>query len=195
VLPRAVERFLPDAGTQAEPALSSQELRRRAGLAAASTAALVRLSAALESARAAAGIDPFSHPLPDTGAAFFSSQANLLVLFALALLQWKALDGRSELARGRRARVLPGAPSASSRSATWGAGATSISAVDYRPLRALDDLLAAPLLGSGGGGGFGLGLPSVTSPCYFAVATDAIALGRLFDSQDRQERRRGGEVE
>jgi hypothetical protein len=86
--------------------------------------------------------------------------------------------------------------------------------VGYHPLRALDDLLAAPaasslpapLLGSGGGGrvlaaasaaagGFGLGelgLPSVTSPCYFAVATDAIALGRLFESQDRQRRRRRG---
>jgi hypothetical protein len=107
VLPRAVERFLPDAGTQAEPALSSQELRHRAGLAAASAAALVRLSAALESARAAAGIDPFSHPLPDTGAAFFSSQANLLVPFSLALLQWKALDGRaSSLASAALASCL-----------------------------------------------------------------------------------------
>lgn len=96
-----------------------------------------------------------------------SVSLSLPMLAAIALLQWAALDGTaSSLALAALAAL--GGPVAE-LPLMW-AGAWHYTSPDYWPL--------APLgLGPESGSAWA-GLSSITGPCYFAVTTDAIALGR-----------------
>jgi hypothetical protein len=57
------------------------------------------------------------------------------------------------------------------------------SAADYYPLRGLVEFLVPYYHDIDTYGLSNLALSSITGPCYFAVTTDAIALGRWFDDQ------------
>ena len=90
----------------------------------------------------------------------------LLVLSLLALLQWAALDGRTS---SLVLALLAGFLGPLAELPLIYLGAWHYIAPDYWPLTFL-----------GLGPGSWAGLSMVTGPCYFAVTTDAIALGRLF---------------
>ncbi|CAJ1381546.1 unnamed protein product [Effrenium voratum] len=97
----------------------------------------------------------------------FDSYLAWPVLASLALLQWACLDGRlSSLFLA----LLAGLCGPLAELPVMWLGAWHYTAPDYWPLAVL---------------GFGPGVPwaglsILTGPCYFAVTTDAIALGRLF---------------
>jgi hypothetical protein len=130
-------------------------------LAVCTTAAIVRVSGSLASAGSAAGPLPFA------------------LLCAMALAQWRALDGSAaSLALAAAAAIL--GPIA--ETPFMAAGAWAYAHPDYWPL--------APLgLGPAAGAGWA-GLSSLTGPCYFAVTTDAIALGRWLADAQRAESKR-----
>ena len=99
----------------------------------------------------------------------------LLLLMLLAFFQWAVLDGRLfALALALVAAV--GGPLAE-LPLMW-LGAWHYTAPDYWPLAAFG-------LGATSGAAWA-GLSMTTGPCYFAVTTDAIALGRLFASWRRE---------
>ena len=93
--------------------------------------------------------------------------AALALLLSLCALQWRLLDGRaSSVALAALAAV--GGPLA--ELPIMAAGAWHYVSPDYFPLAAFG---VDPAVGWSG-------LASITAPCYFAVTTDAIALGRWF---------------
>ena len=103
----------------------------------------------------------------------WTGPAALPLLMTLSFLQWALLDGRPfALALGLVAAV--GGPLAE-LPLMW-LGAWHYTAPDYWPLAAFG---LGPTSGSAWAG-----LSMTTGPCYFAVTTDAIALGRLF-ARDR----------
>ena len=135
--------------SSASPApASSSSALRRALLAVTSTAAILRCSAILTTAG-------------------MSSDKALGILSILALLQWALLDGVFSslllafvLAIGGPLAEIP----------FMAAGCWHYIAPDYWPLSALG-------LGANSGTPWA-GLSALTGPCYFAVTTDSIALGR-----------------
>ena len=131
--------------------------KAKAALAVSSTVAIIKLSELLQQAQ-----------LPPPAA---------LVLLALpCALQWRLLDGsRASLALALLAAV--GGPLA--ELPLMKLGAWHYIAPDYWPL-------AAWSLGPGTGNEWA-GLSAITGPCYFAVTTDAIALGRWFGSESKSE--------
>lgn len=95
-----------------------------------------------------------------------SGSVALLLLSLLVILQWACLDGRlSSLALA----LLPGVMGPICELPLIYLGAWHYISPDYWPLSFL-----------GLGPTTWAGLSMVTGPCYFAVTTDAIALGRLF---------------
>ena len=165
ILPAAFERALGTGG------LRSATERPPAGLAAAlavsTTLLIIKTSEVL-----------LSSPLP--------AAPSLAALSALCAAQWLALDGRwASLALALAAAAL--GPLA--ELPLLSAGCWHYLHPDYFPLEiardsfdSFDSVLGSTLGGFGGGeaaeAGRGLGLHSITAPCYFAVATDAIAVGR-----------------
>lgn len=100
--------------------------------------------------------------------------AALALLLLLCALQWRLLDGRvSSVALAALAAV--GGPLA--ELPIMAAGAWHYISPDYFPLSALG---VDPSVGWSG-------LSSITAPCYFAVTTDAIALGRWFSEGMEEE--------
>lgn len=128
-----------------------------AALAVSSTVAIIKLSELLQQA----GLPP----------------AVALLLLALpCALQWRLLDGsRASLALALLAAV--GGPLA--ELPLMKLGAWHYLTPDFWPL-------AAWSLGAGTGNEWA-GLSAITGPCYFAVTTDAIALGRWFGSEPDPE--------
>ncbi|CAE6918717.1 Ogt [Symbiodinium sp. CCMP2592] len=99
----------------------------------------------------------------------------LPLLMLLAFFQWAVLDGRLfALALALVAAI--GGPLAE-LPLMW-LGAWHYTAPDYWPLAAFG-------LGATSGAAWA-GLSMTTGPCYFAVTTDAMALGRLFASWRRE---------
>ena len=90
----------------------------------------------------------------------------LLLLSLLALFQWAALDGRRS---SLTLALLAGLLGPLAELPLISLGAWHYTQPDYWPLTWL-----------GLGPGTWAALSMVTGPCYFAVTTDAIALGRLF---------------
>lgn len=124
-----------------------------AALAVSSTVAIIKLSELLQRAE-----------LPPAAA--------LLLLALPCALQWRLLDGsRASLALALLAAV--GGPLA--ELPLMKLGAWHYLTPDYWPL-------AAWSCGPGTGNEWA-GLSAITGPCYFAVTTDAIALGRWFGSE------------
>lgn len=93
----------------------------------------------------------------------------LLLLSLLALFQWAALDGRRS---SLTLALLAGLLGPLAELPMISLGAWHYTQPDYWPLTWL-----------GLGPGTWAALSMVTGPCYFAVTTDAIALGRLFAGQ------------
>lgn len=105
----------------------------------------------------------------------FSGATALPLLMLLAVFQWAVLDGRLfALVLALIAAI--GGPLAE-LPLMW-LGAWHYTAPDYWPLAAFG-------LGPASGAAWA-GLSMTTGPCYFAVTTDAIALGRLFASWRRE---------
>lgn len=136
--------------------LASLSARQRAGLAVGSAALIVKASELLTTAPAEStpGLD-------------------VLLLGALCLVQWAALDG-SRAALALALTVAAVGPLA--ELPFIAAGCWHYTHPDVFPL-------AAQL---GEGSWAGLGLHHVTPPCYFAVATDTIAVGRWLNDESRR---------
>ncbi|KAG7337100.1 hypothetical protein IV203_031614 [Nitzschia inconspicua] len=162
-------------GYDTQPAISM--LRNNALLAVTTTALIIKLSEFLE-----------THQLPTlTG-----EPTGVLWLLAAALTQWAILDG--SIAALLAATITSiGGPLSELPFVAHGVWEYLDSSADYQPLQSLP--LGNPILEWVLGKNYPeLALSSITGPCYFAVAMDAIALGRWFDATkagdvaDSQER-------
>lgn len=158
---------------QDEPQLPA--LRSRALLAVASTALIIKLSALLQTSGA------LEEPVP------------IIALSLAALTQWACLDG-TKTALLAAAITSVGGPLSELPFVGHKVWEYLPSAADYFPLRDLNPssaFLGSILQSVLVGGAFDtdyhdLALSSITGPCYFAVAMDAIALGRWFDYESGQ---------
>ncbi len=204
LLPRIVESILESPQSQngqeinppASPVMesppsspSSQQLRTRAILAVTTTAMIIKLSEFLE-----------THPgvLENPGVLHSPTESislSLLVMITASISQWALLD-QSIVALLVATVTAIGGPLAELPFVGHGAWTYIEQAADYFPLQNL----APAAMASGASidsndlhlkisqALFGtinyqdLALSSITGPCYFAVAMDAIALGRWFDT-------------
>lgn len=207
VLPRIVESISGSLLNQTEgssstttaiidassPSLSSQQLRSRALLAVTTTAMIIKLSEFLETHPGVfdnnldAAIVHNNHPEVAT--------ASLFVMIAAAIFQWAVLDG-SLVALLVATVTAIGGPLTELPFVGHGVWTYLEGAADYFPLQnvfpnaaaattAIDNndlFLQLPQILFGTSNYQDLALSSITGPCYFAVAMDAIALGRWFDS-------------
>lgn len=156
ILPDAVKRIVGTASVETPLSITNIASSQRAFLAICSTVAIVRTSALLAGANNAAGAAP------------------LFLLSAMALAQWLVLDASAaSLALAAAAAVL--GPIA--EIPFMAAGAWHYTRPDYWPLTPFG-------LGPESGAGWA-GLSSLTGPCYFAVTTDAVALGRWLLDLER----------
>jgi hypothetical protein len=152
-----------------------QSTRNRAFAAIVTTAMIVGLSAYLQ-----------THPVSTFSSGFFGTdgpgQQNLLILAALALLQWFILDG-TVVSLVVAAITSVGGPLAELPFVSHGIWTYLPTASDYHPLQSFDEgLFRSALTAILGSHYQDLGIASITGPCYFAVAMDAIAIGRWFDT-------------
>ena len=150
-------------------------LRSRAFLAVGSTAIIIKLSEFLEThAHVTDNILPFLN----------QSEAHLAVMIVAALSQWLILD-RTLIALLVATITAVGGPLSELPFVAYGFWEYLDQASDYLPLAGIDN---NGLLQSFLGENYQqLALSSITGPCYFAVTTDAIALGRWFDFQSREK--------
>jgi hypothetical protein len=161
----------------------SQSTRNRAIAAVVTTAMIVWFSAHLQ-----------THPVSTFSSAFFGSDAadgpghqNLLILTALALLQWFMLDG-TVVSLVVAAITSFGGPLAELPFVSHGIWTYLPTASDYHPLQSVDEgLFHSALTAILGSHYHDLGIASITGPCYFAVAMDAIAIGGWFDTLAESE--------
>ncbi|VEU41068.1 unnamed protein product [Pseudo-nitzschia multistriata] len=169
------------------PYSSSRELRTRAILAVTSTALIIKLSEVLETHPGIFDNLNVAHGHPEA--------ASLCVMIAAAVLQWVLLDG-SITALLVATVTAVGGPISELPFVGHGVWTYLEGAADYLPLQnflvdsvattASDDsslLLQLLRVVFGTSSYRELALSSITGPCYFAVAMDAIALGRWFDTQ------------
>lgn len=156
---------------------SSQQLRIRAILAVTTTAMIIKLSEFLETHPGIFGTssEPVSVPV--------------LLMILACVSQWALLDG--SLGAFFLATVTAiGGPLAELPFVGHGAWTYIESAADYFPLQNFAIAESNNLLSQISQALFGtsnyqdLALSSITGPCYFAVAMDAIALGRWFDTSE-----------
>ncbi len=156
---------------------SSEQLRTKAILAVTTTAIIIKLSEFLETHPGTFGIssDPVS--------------ISLLLMILACLTQWALLDG-SFGAFFLATVTAIGGPLAELPFVGHGAWTYIESAADYFPLQNFVISESNNLLVHISQALFGtsnyqsLALSSITGPCYFAVAMDAIALGRWFDTSE-----------
>uniref|UniRef100_A0A7R9ZTI6 Uncharacterized protein n=1 Tax=Pseudo-nitzschia arenysensis TaxID=697910 RepID=A0A7R9ZTI6_9STRA len=195
LLPRILESILESLQIQKQEAnatpssskvLSSQKLRTRALLAVTTTAMIIKLSEFLE-----------THPGVLDGSGILHSpietvSLSLLVMIMASLSQWALLD-QSIVALVVATVTAIGGPLAELPFVGHGAWTYIDQAADYFPLQNLpsiaptfassDNLLLEMSQALFGTSNYqDLALSSITGPCYFAVAMDAIALGRWFDT-------------
>ena len=186
VLPRIVELLVPskrgDEATFVPPSTktgtspSPSQLQTRAIIAVLTTAMIIKLSEYLE-----------THPgIFGDGWALSPSEASLSVMIAAAIAQWAVLDG-SIVALLVAVITAIGGPLAELPFVGHGVWTYLEEAANYFPLRDVtifdsQSLSPFPQLLFGTKQYRDLALSSITGPCYFAVAMDAIALGRWFDS-------------
>ena len=105
-----------------------------------------------------------------------------MVLLIAALVQWFALDGTAAALLAASITAV-GGPLSELPFVAHGVWAYLDEAADYLPLANVDvDGLTTVL----GDNYKDLALSSITGPCYLAVTMDAIALGRWYDSSNRQ---------
>jgi hypothetical protein len=140
-------------------------LRNKALLAVTSTALIIKLSEYLE-----------THPTTILG----DQSTGVLVLLMAALIQWALLDG-TIVALVAAITTSIGGPLSELPFVAHGVWEYLDTAADYFPLQNVPpgnhilELILNPNYSD-------LALSKITGPCYFAVAMDAIALGRWFDA-------------
>ena len=165
---------------------SPQQLRTRALLAVTTTAMIIKLSEFLETHPSVFDNLGIMHTHPES--------SSLLVMIVAALLQWAVLDG-SIVALLVATVTAFGGPLTELPFVGHGVWTYIEGAADYFPLQSVfpvaaitsnidnnDLLLLLSQILFGTSHYRDLALSSITGPCYFAVAMDAIALGRWFDS-------------
>jgi len=168
---------------------SSQQLRTRAFLAVTTTAMIIKLSEFLET----------HHDIFDNYEVLHNhsepASLSLLVMVVAITFQWALLD-RSIVALLVATVTAIGGPLAELPFVGHGVWTYIEEAADYFPLQnvfpyaaasaaAIDSsslLLQISQILFGTSNYQDLALSSITGPCYFAVAMDAIALGRWFDT-------------
>lgn len=159
------------------------ELQNKAILAVTSTALIIKLSDFLQTHDA---IALGGHSI------MLDAKASLEIMIASDLIQWIALD-RTPVALMAAAITAVGGPLSELPFVANGFWHYLPESADYLPLSGdffhpggVADAVASKILGEGYGN---LSLSSITGPCYFAVTTDAIALGRYFyqSSDDEQQ--------
>ncbi len=195
ILPRILESILESLHIQkkeenimasSSPALSSQKLRTRALLAVTTTAMIIKLSEFLE-----------THPGVFDGSGILHSpieavSLSLWIMIMASLSQWALLD-QSIVALVVATVTAIGGPLAELPFVGHGAWTYIEQAADYFPLQnfpsialtsaSSDNLLLQMFQALFGTSNYkDLALSGITGPCYFAVAMDAIALGRWFDT-------------
>lgn len=178
----------PPSTGAASPPVPASALRNRAVLAVCTTAMIIKLSEYLQ-----------VHPLCTDRMPFFGTSPlfvdhpgsqHLAVMVAAALLQWALLDRTAVALLAATAAAVVG-PLSELPFVAHGFWQYLDGAADYLPLQ---DLVFPGGIGGGvvaavgslldgllGGDYQRLALSSITGPCYFAVTTDAIALGRWLD--------------
>jgi hypothetical protein len=171
-----IDMVVIDTVTTARPQQAQKQtqtqLKKTAIAAVLSTALIIKLSAILETGH------------------YFSTDQNLGIMMAAALAQWLALD-RTFLALLLALITAIGGPLSELPFVAHDCWTYIPEAANYFPLHGIDvdidvdidnplfNPLLATLLGESPSE---LALSSITGPCYFAVTTDAIALGRWFDA-------------
>jgi hypothetical protein len=154
---------------------SAAKLQQRALLAVGSTALIIKLSEFLE---------VYPHVTDDIFPFLEQSQAHLVIMIATVLLQWGLLDGTMEALIVASVTAI-GGPLSELPFVAGGIWEYIDQAADYFPLHGVNNRLLRTLLGENYQS---LALSSITGPCYFAVTTDAIALGRWFDVQTKEKK-------
>ena len=176
ILPRLFQagiNIIGDANESRDPAkvTACAELRTKAVVAVLTTAMIIKLSEFLQTHQYA--LDAF--PVQNV------SDANLVVMFAAALLQWVLLD--TTLAALLAASVTSiGGPLSELPFVANGFWHYLPQAGDYLPFAHISKQVGDALIWLVGDDYRDLALSSITGPCYFAVTMDAIALGRWFES-------------
>lgn len=156
ILPRAVARFV---GLAPGPGPSVRGLSdvERAAAAVVTTALIVKLSESVSALPA----------LPGTGA-----------LLAVALLQWRLLDG--SLSTLLIAAIVSVGGPVAEIPLMWGGHWWHYLHPDYFPMQSLLSVVGRADVAVGPSAEYWTGLNLITAPCYFAVATDSIAVARYL---------------
>ncbi|KAL7530167.1 hypothetical protein ACHAWF_003271 [Thalassiosira exigua] len=175
ILPRDIESLFPSQGTAKDGTTNGiciEDLRNKAFLAVTTTALIIKLSEFLE-----------THEAIGLGSLFvLDAQTNLGIMAAADAIQWALLD-RTPVALLVATVTAFGGPLSELPFVANGFWHYLPESADYLPLSGdlflsgVADTLASSVLGDGYKD---LSLSSITGPCYFAVTTDAIALGRYF---------------
>jgi hypothetical protein len=191
LLPRWLERGLKTVGITDNQRSSSflpvpLSLSQRAWTAVATTAVIIKLSELLETHPSLLGTTTSLKAI--TGG---TAPAQILVLLIVALFQWALLDA-TWLAFLTASIASIGGPLSELPFVAQGVWEYLPAAGDYLPLAELPSWLPSTPTGSTmtvllGEDYQALALSSITGPCYFAVTMDAIALGRWFDGDTRNE--------
>ena len=170
VLPQFFEWLLYSEENQHQRSkIGVETLRTRALLAVSSTALIIKLSEFLETNPTAT----------DSILPFNPSDAHLAVMIVAAVSQWAILD-RTVVALLVATITAIGGPLSELPFVANGFWEYLDQASDYFPLAGVNNGFLQSFLGENYQG---LALSSITGPCYFAVTTDAIALGRWFQYQ------------
>ena len=179
VLPRLFDAILSKVETDSikisinETRSSSKlNLQRRAIIAVATTALIIKLSEFLE-CNPTITDSLFSTPTIDR------SMAHFMVMIVAALSQWAVLDGSLSALLAASVTSI-GGPLSELPFVANGFWEYLDAASDYFPLADFPEgkIFLQWILGYNYQN---LALSSITGPCYFAVTMDAIALGRWFD--------------
>ena len=160
-----------------------QEVRTKAVIAVCTTALIIKFSEFLVVTH------PNGIPIHDAYTVAVSNSSNfhpVLVLLVIALVQWALLDGTpTSLLAATIASV--GGPLSELVFVANGFWHYLPQVSDYVPLATIGDLGNVGTWFLGDNNNYHeLALSSITGPCYFAVTTDAIALGRWFDSSTKR---------
>jgi hypothetical protein len=194
LLPRWLERGLQSVGITDNQRSSSflpvpLSLSQRAWTAVATTAVIIKLSELLETHPSLLGTTSSSLEAITGGTA----PVQILVLLTVALFQWALLDATWS-ALLTASIVSIGGPLSELPFVAQGVWEYLPTAGDYLPLAELPSWLTIAPTGSStmttlllGEDYQALALSSITGPCYFAVTMDAIALGRWFDGETKNE--------
>jgi hypothetical protein len=191
-----------DTSSSSSPSYSStwqqqkqEQLQTRAILAVTTTAIIIKLSEYLETHHDILFVDNDTTSTTTTTSMLLSylnihthSEASLLVMLMAAIIQWAVLDG-SIIALLIATLTAIGGPISELPFVGHGVWTYLDEAANYFPLQNINinNILQQlpeqlPQIIFGTSNYHDLAISTITGPCYFAVAMDAIALGRWFDS-------------